>query len=366
MTDQSSLPLCEIELELKSGNAVQLFHFALTLQKVFPFPLRLENTSKAERGYTLKSGRKNLPVKASRIPLNADLCAKTALQSICWISLAHLSRNENGLLKEQAFECLYQMHAAVRRLRYTLKILSKIYYEEAAVSLSRELKWLTAQFSPALDWDILVATTLQPIQDSYPDHAGIGMLIKVCKHLRDHHYKITRRAVKSRRYLTFILRLGAWLSAEPSAGQLKLEKSLVLPGTDINKLAGTMLNEQHVQLKKYGKTLIGITAADLHSLKITTIKQCNATEIFADLYPGNKFTQYFRVLRKLQDILCAMDDSTTLKKFLKRLKADKKKRLQNEAIGIVSGWSMHQYLQRRSELSHIWRSFNRITPFWLS
>ena len=241
-TDQSSLSFCEIELELKSGNVVQLFHFALTLQKVFPFSLRLENTSKAERGYTLKSGRKKLPVKASRIPLNADMCAIKALQTICWISLAHLSRNENGLLKEQVFECQYQMHVAARRLRYTLKIFSKIYCEEAVVTLSRELKWLTMQFSPALDWNVFVATTLQPIQDSYPDHAGIGMLIKACKQLRDHHYKVARRAVKSKRYLTIMLTLGAWLSAEPSAGQLKIKKSLVLPGADINKLAGTVLN----------------------------------------------------------------------------------------------------------------------------
>jgi triphosphatase len=365
--DQSSLPLCEVELELKSGNAVQLFHFALALKKVFPFPLRLENTSKAERGYILKSGRKNLPVKASRIPLNADMCVKTALQTICWICLAHSSRNENGLLKEQSFECLYQMHAAARKQRYTLKILSKIYCEEAVVTLIRELKWLTAQFSPALEWDIFVATTLQPIQDSYPDHAGIRMLIKACKQLRNHHFKIARRAVKSKRYLTIMLTLGAWLSADSSAaGQLKTKKSSVLPGTDINKLAGAVLNEQHLQLKKYGKTLMGITPTNLHSLKIIAIKQCSATEIFADLYPDNNSNQYLRVLHKLQDILCVMDDSTGFKEFLKKVKMTKKKRLQNEAFGIVSGWAMHQCLQSRPELNHTWRSFNRITPFWLS
>lgn len=164
-----------------------------------------------------------------------------------------------------------------------------------------------------------------------------------------------------------MLTLGAWLSADSSAaGQLKTKKSSVLPGTDINKLAGAVLNEQHLQLKKYGKTLMGITPTNLHSLKIIAIKQCSATEIFADLYPDNNSNQYLRVLHKLQDILCAMDDSTGFKEFLKKVKMTKKKRLQNEAFGIVSGWAMHQCLQSRPELNHTWRSFNRITPFWLS
>lgn len=51
--NQSSMPLCEIELELKSGQANTLFQFALTLQSVLPFPLKLENINKSERGYTL-------------------------------------------------------------------------------------------------------------------------------------------------------------------------------------------------------------------------------------------------------------------------------------------------------------------------
>lgn len=363
-TDQASLPLCEVELELKSGNATQLFQFALSLQKALPFPLRLENTSKAERGYTLKSGCKNLPVKATRIFLNADMYVKTAFQTIGWNCLTHLSRNENGLLREEAFEYLHEMYAAAQRQRYTLKIFSKIYCEKTVVTLTREFKWLMGQFKPALEWNYFVATTLQPIQDSYPDHTGIRMLTKACKQLRNGHYKMARRAVKSERYLTIILNLGAWLSAEPLAGQLKSKNSLVLAETDINKLTGTLLNKQHAQLKNYGKSLMGLTATERHSLKIIAIRQCNAIETFADLYPGNKTNHYLRALIKLRDILSVMDAITAAEEFFKHVKVTRKKRWQNEAVGIVSGWTMHQSLQKRLELNRAWRSFNRITPFW--
>lgn len=51
--NHSSTPLCEIELELKSGHQNVLFQFASTLQSVLPFSLKIENINKSERGYTL-------------------------------------------------------------------------------------------------------------------------------------------------------------------------------------------------------------------------------------------------------------------------------------------------------------------------
>ena len=48
---EQRLPICEIECELKAGNPARLFTFALALQETIP--LKLENVSKAERGYRL-------------------------------------------------------------------------------------------------------------------------------------------------------------------------------------------------------------------------------------------------------------------------------------------------------------------------
>ena len=53
IANQRAQPICEIELELKSGNTSQLLQFAEKLQRNCPFPLIPENTNKAMRGYTL-------------------------------------------------------------------------------------------------------------------------------------------------------------------------------------------------------------------------------------------------------------------------------------------------------------------------
>ncbi|SEM83933.1 inorganic triphosphatase [Nitrosomonas marina] len=48
-----SEPICEIELELKSGSKAQLLQFSETLKKYCPCPLIPENKNKAMRGYAL-------------------------------------------------------------------------------------------------------------------------------------------------------------------------------------------------------------------------------------------------------------------------------------------------------------------------
>jgi inorganic triphosphatase YgiF len=86
----------EIELELKSGKPTQLFRLALTLVQILPFPLRLENISKAERGYMLYTGHKTPPVKALSVELKADMDLTTAFTLIAQNCLDQLTMSLNG------------------------------------------------------------------------------------------------------------------------------------------------------------------------------------------------------------------------------------------------------------------------------
>ncbi len=364
LTNSLSMPLCEIELELKSGNASQLFQFALSLQNVFTFPLKLENASKAERGYTLSSGKIKPPVKASRTTLNTEMRTELAFNIIFCNCLEHLSSNECGMLKEDDIEYLHQMRLALRRERFALKLFSEAFPGEAAASLKRELKWLTAKFDPALDWDIFVVSSLKAIQNVYPDHAGVNMLMKTCKKLSNLNRKTARRAVQSKRYLKLMLKLGAWLSAESLSCRLESINTSELTNASIGKFASTLLNKQHQQLKTYGETLTRINVSDLHSLRIITKNQCYAVEFFAGLYPNNDTSQYLRSLYKLQDILGSINSSVVIKKLFSEMKINKRKQVQNEAIGILLGWTMQHSFQKKLVLNRTWISFNKINPFW--
>jgi triphosphatase len=79
-------PICEIELELKAGNAAALFELALELAR--ELPVRLDNRSKAQRGYALAAGTK-APSRPSRSTASRTCrptrpaCLPGATRSIC-------------------------------------------------------------------------------------------------------------------------------------------------------------------------------------------------------------------------------------------------------------------------------------------
>jgi inorganic triphosphatase YgiF len=70
---RQSLPICEVELELKHGDAAELFNVARALAE--QVPIQLAATSKSERGYILITGTKPSAVGAA--PVLLPLCIKS-------------------------------------------------------------------------------------------------------------------------------------------------------------------------------------------------------------------------------------------------------------------------------------------------
>ncbi len=79
--DECSVPICELELELKSGEPQQLYELALALLEVVPFAL--ESVSKAELGYRLLAGDQGDPVKEEILsPAQTDMLARVLREQI--------------------------------------------------------------------------------------------------------------------------------------------------------------------------------------------------------------------------------------------------------------------------------------------
>ena len=70
-TGDGSMPLCELELELKRGNNEQLFEIARAITHALPVRLALK--SKSERGYQLIRGQQDAPVETGPVDLPAEL-----------------------------------------------------------------------------------------------------------------------------------------------------------------------------------------------------------------------------------------------------------------------------------------------------
>lgn len=362
----TSVPLCEIELELKSGSPEQLFQLALEL--LHSVPLRLENASKAERGYMLCSDGKLLPLKAAPVELDAEMSVSAAFTVITWNCLNHLHSNETGMLASRDIEYLHQMRVALRRQRSALSIFSREFSKAAFAPVEQELKWLTSQFSPARDWDVFVTETLAKICASFPDHPGMVALRAKCEKLRRQHNEVARHAIDSTRYAESMLKLGAWLSAEAWLGQPDRVASVKLAGIEgkapVKKFATALLAHRHRQLKKYGKELTNFSIAKLHALRIVAKKQRYTAEFFAGFYPCKETKRYLLALFVLQDILGAMNDTANAKRLLSEVSIAGDKDSQHEAVGMVLGWSTGLALLKKLELQLAWTRFNKIRPFW--
>jgi triphosphatase len=143
-------PVSEIELELKSGNALHLFDFALELLK--KVPMRIGNQSKAERGYALNMQEKPLAVKAKSLALSKKMTIERAFEAIVENCLRQIQANESGVAHSHDVDSLHQMRIGLRRLRSVLGLFREVIALPEA--LQQELDWLSDEISAARDWDV--------------------------------------------------------------------------------------------------------------------------------------------------------------------------------------------------------------------
>ena len=359
------IPLCEVELELKSGRPRQLFQFALELLKSVPF--RLENVSKAERGYMLCLNGDSLPIKSGQVKLNPEMSVSTAFKAISWSCLNHLHANESGMLSGQDTEYLHQMRVALRRQRSAMSLFSKVLPKDGLSSLSRELKWLSSQLGPARDWDVFVMETLAPICASFSEHTGMKVLQDRCNQLRRQHHESACHAIESNHYVQLMLQMGEWLIEEDwfdQTGTSPIKMTGTQPGTTAKKFADNLLADRHRKMMKHGERLTSFSVAELHDLRIVAKKQRYAAEFFAGLYPSRGAGRYIRALSSLQDILGVMNDTANAKRLLSELPVEGDTGRQQEAVGMILGWSEGLASLKRLELERAWMRFIKAKVFW--
>jgi inorganic triphosphatase YgiF len=156
--------ICEVEIELASGNAARLYELALAL--VADLPLSVATDNKAARGYALATPEKsNLaqPRKAQTIALAAELSAPDALVRIVLACLEQVAANAPGLLRDRDVEWVHQMRIGTRRLRSSLALASRFIDEPRLAPLQDELKAIAAALGEARDWDVFATADASPV-----------------------------------------------------------------------------------------------------------------------------------------------------------------------------------------------------------
>lgn len=153
VADDRRSPICEVELELKSGDAAALFDLAHKLDAAAP--VRLGVLTKAERGYALL-GPLSLAYKAEEIALAADVTAGEAFDQIVRSCVRQFRLNEDVFRTSESAEGLHQARVALRRLRTAFWIFRTQQDSSKTRKLRNELRWLATALGEARSIDALI------------------------------------------------------------------------------------------------------------------------------------------------------------------------------------------------------------------
>jgi inorganic triphosphatase YgiF len=366
---RKSSPLCEVELELKRGEAADLFKLAKVLAHEVPVQLAVK--SKADRGYALLTAEKAAPVKAMPVAFAPESNVQRAFQIIAKACLHQLIANQSLMLAGDA-EALHQMRVALRRLRAVISLFSDMLTDPQTEALENEFKWITGELGPAREFEVLLKHLARSVVDRKRDEPGTALVSRELRHKCKDALARARRAVESVRFRDLALDTAAWIETgdwtrNPNdAADMLRQRPFVA-------VAAEQLRRQWKKILKRGKCLDTLVPQRRHKLRIQAKKLRYAAEFFAPAFARNKSRQrrqdFVESLQQLQDALGELNDIAVNEKLLKQLRDHgdpHTKRHGREAfVGRPSGREEARIAPLLKQAERAYAGFAKGKPFWV-
>jgi inorganic triphosphatase YgiF len=357
---EATVPICEVELEWKSGDRKELFALARQLNQ--DVPLRLELASKAARGYALAAGQKPVPVFSQQVPVDAAMTVQSAFAAIAHSCLAHILANFAGAQAGGEAEYVHQLRVGIRRLRGALLSFREVIPRAERQHLGTELRWLLQEVGPAREWDVLLANTLQPVRKRFAHREGLRRIQALAEAQRMAGYARAEKSLRSARATGLLLQLAAWLDAWTRQQPAAQDEQSRLP-QPVAELAVEILERRHRKVRKLGRRIRKLSAEELHQLRIEIKKLRYATEFFHALWPRRASGRYIAALKDLQDVLGTMNDAAIAEQQGHKLELEAGAGVEHDC-GLLLGWISAHLRHDRRHLRVVWQRFARLGPFW--
>jgi triphosphatase len=368
-----SSPLCEVELELKRGDPADLFQTALELAKEIPVDLAI--ASKAERGYSLITGKAPAAIKAGPVGLAPDFTCEASFRTIARACLRQLVANRTIMLSGDA-EGLHQMRVALRRLRAAMSLFADMLADPQTQEMKAQFRWISKELGPARELDVFLERVVTPIAEDNTGGPGVAVLTRDLQHERAEAFDRARAAVESARFRGLMIETAAWIetgdwchNADDRVSTLRKER--------IAGLAADELNRRWKRILKRGARLDHLDVEGRHKLRIASKKLRYASEFFAGAFPGKKARKrrvdFLDGLELLQDALGDLNDIAVHEDLTERIaeaetsKGESRRRRATKAFAAGCLWGREE-ARVRSVLKEAERAYGALAsakPFWL-
>lgn len=353
------VPICEVEIELRQGAPEHLFDFAQLLLK--DVDLRLDNVSKAERGYALIAPRAAAPVKAAAPDLDPGMSVPAALGSVVTSCVRHLQANEAGVCTSDDVEYVHQARVAIRRLRSAFSVFRPVVPKAEVAELLADLRGLGNALGGARDWDVFVTETLPATEAAFPNDASLAVLRDCADARRALARAQASAAVAARSYTELLLEVGSQVAAMPWRQALD-DRAREAEAMALPEFAAWVLSRQARRVRRHAKGLASQPPETLHLLRIEIKKLRYAVEFLQSLYPRRAVRHYLGSLAELQEILGRLNDAAVTDRLIASLAP-----LGPDAAhgaGMVQGWTRARAQAGLEHLRHAWAAFEQARRFW--
>lgn len=323
-------PLCELELELVTGEVADLF--ALTRELQEQFHLHPSAASKAERGYALFANQAPAAFKARPLPLSEEMTPVAAFRSIALSCLEHLQRNEEGVVRGNQPEFVHQARVALRRLRSAIRLFAPVLPAGFVDAYGRAWRTLATNLGTARNWDVFVEETLPPVVTAFPDDRSARLLAKEGRHrARSAHGAVAAMLVWPE-YSRLLVEFTAALMNLPDATD-----------STLTEFAYERLRSHARKARKLAARHHALDTAERHRMRIRFKRLRYALEFFASLLPRRKLKPYLAALTQLQNELGLINDHVTAETLISET-------LDGRVSGPVQGWLAGRHALLLSEL----------------
>jgi triphosphatase len=365
-TGTRTLPICEIEFELKRGSAAKMFEVARELTTALP--ARLAVKSKSDRGYEIIDGEQDLPVKAGSIALPAGASARDAFKIIGIACLKQIIGNEPALMRGDP-EGVHQMRVGLRRLRAAMSLFRILLRDPQTAAIKPELRWLAGELGPARELEVLVSRVIAPMRKRCRRWRGMPSLSQEILERRDAALKRAQDAVVSARFRLLTLDVAAWLETglwtNPQDDLVADQGAL-----RIRDFAAEQLARRWRKIRKKGKALAQLDARSRHKFRIQTKKLRYATEFFASLY-GSKWAvkrrkQFLPALERLQDGLGDLNDIAVHEERIAAMGIRRQRSSPSRvfAAGLLTGREDARIEAAMTVATEAYADLAKVKPFW--
>ena len=281
-TSRASHPICELELELKSGPPEGLLDLARDLQS--RYGLRLSIDSKAAR--------------APPLNFTAETRIAEAYPAILQACLTQFIANHENVLEVGAPEAIHQMRVSIRRLRSANGVFKPIIAAARVAPALALLKDIFKALGRVRNIDVLIAETFDKLAGMGLDKTQMAQLTPHLAAWREAELARVRALLETGDQwravfdIALWIETGAWRNIEDPVGRLWHARRLA-------EFAGPALDRRYRKVVKRARRATR-DPLEWHRVRLDVKKLRYNAEFFVNACAGKTARAFARELRQLQ------------------------------------------------------------------